>query len=306
MEECLLDCATLFELRNTESIYDTYRQIIKQAVMPTIQKMFVPRPWDFPIQFQIWLDTIRFYTKHKLLELQCVTTEDTYLTVTNTDCCIQLTFYPVGAPAPTLHLRTSTKQYFFTYQVPTFYARAAMAKSKNKENVKNKILKIRDSSIETIGVPSNLNNYLPDSGTTQHMTPRLADLIDMVEGQRLGVEVANGHVIKCSITGKIQINMQDDNRDHLNAILSDVMYVPGLSHRLFSVTQFAQHGHQAIVQRHGTMLLFGPHRAPVTIPYNKGNKTIASNLSIVPISNDSNKETYHPIPAYHNKDNNKK
>jgi len=90
----------------------------------------------------------------------------------------------VGAPAPTLHLWTSTKQYFFTYQVPTFYARAAMAKSKNKENGNIKILKIKDPSIETIGDPSNLNNYLPDSGATQHMTPHLADLIDMVEGQR--------------------------------------------------------------------------------------------------------------------------
>jgi hypothetical protein len=37
-----------------------------------------------------------------------------------------------------------------------------------------------------------LHNYLLDSGATQHMTPRLADLEDVVEGRKLGVEVAEG------------------------------------------------------------------------------------------------------------------
>jgi hypothetical protein len=32
------------------------------------------------------------------------------------------------------------------------------------------------------------------------MTPHLADLIDMEEGQNLGIEVANGHVIKFTTT----------------------------------------------------------------------------------------------------------
>ncbi len=50
-------------------------------------------------------------------------------------------------------------------------------------------------SIEEIGDLSNWNNYLPNSGDTQHMTPRSADLINMVEGQRLGVEVAYGPII---------------------------------------------------------------------------------------------------------------
>ena len=61
------------------------------------------------------------------------------------------------------------------------------------------------------------------------MTPRRADLFDVVEGQNLGVEVADGHVIKCSITGKIRLQMTDDNGDALNAVLHDIIYVPGLS-----------------------------------------------------------------------------
>jgi translation initiation factor IF-1 len=96
-----------------------------------------------------------------------------------------------------------------------------------------------DLTIAEIRDPSNLNNYLPDSGATQHMTPRLADLMDAVEGQNLGVEVADGHVIKCSTTGKIRIRMLDDNRGKLEATLTEVMYVPGLSRHLFSVSKFA-------------------------------------------------------------------
>ncbi len=57
-----------------------------------------------------------------------------------------------------------------------------------------------DPSIQDTGDPCDLNNYLPDSGATQHMTPRLMDLINVVEGQHLGVEVTDGHIIKCSTT----------------------------------------------------------------------------------------------------------
>jgi len=48
------------------------------------------------------------------------------------------------------------------------------------------------------------------------------------------------------------------------------MYVPGLSRHLFSVMKFAQHGHRAIIQKHGTMLLFSPRHSPITIPYSFG------------------------------------
>ncbi len=48
-----------------------------------------------------------------------------------------------------------------------------------------------DPSIQEIGDPCDLNNYLPNSGASQHMIPCLADLINVVEGQRLGVEVAD-------------------------------------------------------------------------------------------------------------------
>jgi len=97
-------------------------------------------------------------------------------------------------------------------------------------------------SIEELGDPSNVNNYLPDSGATQHMTPRQANLYDAVEGQKLGVEVADGHIIQCSTTGKVKIVMTDDNGRTLTAELHGCMYIPGLSRRLFSITKFASNG----------------------------------------------------------------
>jgi len=58
------------------------------------------------------------------------------------------------------------------------------------------------------------------------------------------------------------------------------MYVPGLSRHLFSVTKFAQHGHHAIIQKHGTTLIFGPTKSPVTIAYCSGQHAMASDFSL--------------------------
>jgi hypothetical protein len=123
----------------------------------------------------------------------------------------------------------------------------------------------KDPTIEDIGDPCDLGNFLPDSGATQHMTPCRADLFDVVEGQNLSVEVADGHVIQCSVTGNIRLSMTDDNGDPLNAVLHDVMYVPGLSRRLFSITRFARHGHYATIRSGSTTLYFGEWQSHVTL-----------------------------------------
>jgi len=56
-------------------------------------------------------------------------------------------------------------------------------------------VRVEDASLDEIGDPANLNNYLPDSSATQYMTPKQADWYDAIEGPNLGVEVANGHII---------------------------------------------------------------------------------------------------------------
>jgi len=88
MEECLLDSATIFELDNTDSVHQSYRQIMNMGIMPAVKQVFTPQPWNYPIQFDLWLDMLQF-------------------------------FYPIGAPGPNLHLRNSTGQYFFTYKLPS-------------------------------------------------------------------------------------------------------------------------------------------------------------------------------------------
>jgi hypothetical protein len=76
-----------------------------------------------------------------------------------------------------------------------------------------------DPDIDAIGSASDLNNYLPDSVTSQHMTPRLKDLIDMEEDHYIGVQVAVGHIIKC--------NKINDNHYPLFAALHGCIYIPG-------------------------------------------------------------------------------
>jgi len=137
-----------------------------------------------------------------------------------------------------------------------------------------------DPSIEELGDSSNLNNYLPDSGATQHMTPRRENLYNAVEGQKLGVEVANGHVIRCTTTGKVRISMTDDNGKPLSVELHGCMYVPGLSRRLFLITKFASNGHRASITKDAVTLFFGSQECPVTIPLRNG-INIASNVRTV-------------------------
>lgn len=82
--------------------------------------------------------------------------------------------------------------------------------------------------------------------------------------------VADGHVIKCSITGKIQLNL-------LDAALHDVMYVSGLSRRLFSIARFAKYGHFATVKRNTNTLYFGSRHVPITLTAHNGSP-IAINI----------------------------
>ncbi len=151
-----------------------------------------------------------------------------------------------------------------------------------------------DPSIQDVGNPCDLNNYLPDSGATQHMTPRLMDLTNVVEGQGLGVEVADGHIIKCSTTGDVIIRMQDDNGSNFTATLKDVMYIPGLSRRLFSITKFAHHGHKALIQDNGIILYFEPHAAAVTLSPLSGTNTVAADIRV---HTSSYNEEHHSVPS---------
>jgi hypothetical protein len=72
----------------------------------------------------------------------------------------------------------------FTHADPTStdpVTRAASATNTINTKAQANFVKVKDPSIETIGAPRNLHNYLLDFGTTQHMTPCLQDLDDVLE-----------------------------------------------------------------------------------------------------------------------------
>lgn len=120
---------------------------------------------------------------------------------------------------------------------------------------------------------------------------------DVVEGEKLNVEVVGGHITKCSTKGSIKIHMLNDNGECLDATLTDVMYIPGLSKRLFSITKFAAFGHYAMVRGNATTLYFGPKYSPVTLLAHNAGNTLATDLQL-----HKNYDEYHPVPSACNLD----
>ncbi len=67
---------------------------------------------------------------------------------------------------------------------------------------------------------------MPDTGAYSHFTPCLLDLTEVEEGLDLGVEVADGHIVKCTERGSVEINMIADDGLPFKANLHGVIYVP--------------------------------------------------------------------------------
>jgi hypothetical protein len=212
---------------------------ISEGVLPILRERF-----DLPIEsytgcIECFCSFVWSYIQHRFLT--CYQTAAAPVTVTCQHAKVFITFYPYVHDRPIL-IRDGMDVYKVTervipghwvdntdsYSSPDEMEIASMAISAPATANVFAIRK-KDPSIEEIGDPCDLGNFLPDSGATQHMTPCQADLFDVVEGQNLGVEVVDGHIIKCSVTGKIQLQMIDDSDHVLEAILHDVMYVPGLS-----------------------------------------------------------------------------
>jgi hypothetical protein len=116
----------------------------------------------------------------------------------------------------------------------------------------------------------------------------------LVEGQNLGVEVADGHIIKCSTS------------DESTATLKDVMHIPGLSHRLFSITKFAHHGHVVVIKDNSITLYSEPHAAAVMLTCLSGGNNLAANIKVHQQKHQC--EEHHAVPSTGQQDhtNNKK
>jgi hypothetical protein len=93
-----------------------------------------------------------------------------------------------------------------------------------------------DPQDNIIGIGSDLRNWMPDTDASSHFTPCLSDLKEVEEGLDLGLEVADGHNIKCTARGIVEIKMIADDGLPFKANQHGVIYVPGLKRCLFSVT----------------------------------------------------------------------
>jgi hypothetical protein len=142
-----------------------------------------------------------------------------------------------------------------------------------------------DPPLNTIGIGSDLRNWMPDTGASSHFTPCLSDMKEVEEGLDLGVEVADGRIVQCTARGIVEINMIADDGLTLKAFLHGVIYVPGLKRHLFSVTAFASRGHYAIVRKNEIPLMFGNEGRPLTLMPKNGmpvanNATLRQSVSI--------------------------
>jgi hypothetical protein len=112
--------------------------------------------------------------------------------------------------------------------------------------------------------------------------------------------VAVGHIIKCPATGKIRINMIGDDRNPIESKLHDVMYVPGLNRRLFSITRFARHGHYGVFHNVTTTLHFALSWAQVSLLTSHRDQTFVAYSTVTEQHDESNKkenkEKYHSVP----------
>jgi len=278
-----LDFAKIIHINLTKD-KDEIWQMLEHEMIQVIKAVFNDvNPIGSPLEN--WSTAVYSRLICKIMSLQSdLNVKHCIVILASNDEGLQLTFYPLWADSSIINYDIMVEQYFISHMIKngTITARAASASDKEvKEgNAKANVVRHKDPGLEELGDPRDLHNYLLDSGATQHMTPRLADLEDVVEGRKLGVEVVDGHIIKCPATGKIRISMIDDDRNPIEAKLHDVMYIPGLNRRLFSITRFARHGHYAVFRNATTTLHFAPSWARVSLLTSHRDQAFVANSTV--------------------------
>ena len=90
---------------------------------------------------------------------------------------------------------------------------------------------------------TNISEWLVDSGCSIHMTPYESDLITDKKKSNVLVQVANGNIVKAQSIGTTRIKINDiTGKPPQDVLLEEVLYIPGLSRRLFSVSQWTNSG----------------------------------------------------------------
>ena len=124
------------------------------------------------------------------------------------------------------------------------------------------------------GDSSQLTNYILDSGATCHMKPEFSDFIPgSLEDTNKHIEVSDEHHVTAKQKGEVQIKMCDNNRDIFIEKLHNVLLVPDLCDRLFSINTLINLGHTCLFHKGFCNVYFvTKEKNAVTLPHSTQRK----------------------------------
>jgi hypothetical protein len=156
------------------------RGVFLDGILPALQRGFGLEPNTFPKCYWYWHSLVQAYLEYRLENIEQGLTLP--VTIGTRHRTVTITFYPIRHLTPVaVSIRDAE---YITHPDDSdedWEPEHAFMAINQTETVH--AMRTQDPSIYEIGDPADLKNYLPDSRATQHMTPRLADLVDVVEGQ---------------------------------------------------------------------------------------------------------------------------
>ena len=100
------------------------------------------------------------------------------------------------------------------------------------------------------GDSSKLTNWVLDSGATCHMKPYISGFIPgSLKDTYKHIEVADVHHATAKQKGQVQIKMCDDNGDNFIATFHNILLVPDICNRLFSIIKLMNLGHTCLFHK---------------------------------------------------------
>ncbi len=81
--------------------------------------------------------------------------------------------------------------------------------------------------------------WYADSGASKHMTNDPRDLFDMVSLDE-EIVVGNDERLTCKVKGKLRIKIQINEKENVQILLNEVLYVPKLKSNLFSLSEVTE------------------------------------------------------------------
>ena len=124
------------------------------------------------------------------------------------------------------------------------------------------------------GDSSQLTNWILDSGATCHMKPEVSDFITAsLEDTDKHIEVADGDHVTSKQKGQVRIKMCDDNGDPFITTLHNILLVPDLCDRLFSIITLMNLGQTSLFHRgFCTVYFVAKEKNSATLPHSAQRK----------------------------------